>query len=116
MSITQEEFHRLNQALVDLRQENYQIKEKNAVVTAELDRQVEENKKYSDELKRAKSAISRSKKAQEMEMVLVEKSTLEAKMRSMREDFGLEVRCLVEDYSNAAYILMLLYLYLSVLL
>lgn len=86
--------------LLELRTNNYQLSDelrKNGVELASLRQKVA----YLDkEFTKAQKALSKSKKAQEVEVLLSENEMLQAKLHSQEEDFRLQNSTLMAEFSK----------------
>uniref|UniRef100_A0A8I5ZRM3 GRIP1 associated protein 1 n=1 Tax=Rattus norvegicus TaxID=10116 RepID=A0A8I5ZRM3_RAT len=86
--------------LLELRTNNYQLSDelrKNGVELSSLRQKVA----YLDkEFSKAQKALSKSKKAQEVEVLLSEKEMLQAKLHSQEEDFRLQNSTLMAEFSK----------------
>ncbi|XP_040136467.2 GRIP1-associated protein 1 isoform X2 [Ictidomys tridecemlineatus] len=92
--------HFLEAQLLELRTNNYQLSDelrKNGVELASLRQKVA----YLDkEFSKAQKALSKSKKAQEVEGLLSENEMLQAKLHSQEEDFRLQNSTLMAEFSK----------------
>ncbi|OBS81126.1 hypothetical protein A6R68_20648, partial [Neotoma lepida] len=90
----------LKTQLLELRTNNYQLSDelrKNGVELASLRQKVA----YLDkEFTKAQKALSKSKKAQEVEVLLSENEMLQAKLHSQEEDFRLQNSTLMAEFSK----------------
>ncbi|OWJ99301.1 GRIPAP1 [Cervus elaphus hippelaphus] len=86
--------------LLELRTNNYQLSDelrKNGVELTSLRQKVA----YLDkEFSKAQKALSKSKKAQEVEGLLSENEMLQAKLHSQEEDFRLQNSTLMAEFSK----------------
>ncbi|KAI2599383.1 GRIP1 associated protein 1, partial [Homo sapiens] len=89
--------------LLELRTNNYQLSDelrKNGVELTSLRQKVA----YLDkEFSKAQKALSKSKKAQEVEVLLSENEMLQAKLHSQEEDFRLQNSTLMAEFSKERY-------------
>ncbi|XP_004633606.1 GRIP1-associated protein 1 isoform X2 [Octodon degus] len=99
-ALSEEEFQRMQAQLLELRTNNYQLSDelrKNGVELASLRQKVA----YLDkEFSKAQKALSKSKKAQEVEVLLSENEMLQAKLHSQEEDFRLQNSTLMAEFSK----------------
>ncbi|ELK33928.1 GRIP1-associated protein 1 [Myotis davidii] len=99
-ALSEEEFQRMQAQLLELRTNNYQLSDelrKNGVELTSLRQKVA----YLDkEFNKAEKALSKSKKAQEVEGLLSENEMLQAKLHSQEEDFRLQNSTLMAEFSK----------------
>uniref|UniRef100_A0A9L0SKY4 GRIP1 associated protein 1 n=1 Tax=Equus caballus TaxID=9796 RepID=A0A9L0SKY4_HORSE len=99
-ALSEEEFQRMQAQLLELRTNNYQLSDelrKNGVELTSLRQKVA----YLDkEFSKAQKALSKSKKAQEVEGLLSENEMLQAKLHSQEEDFRLQNSTLMAEFSK----------------
>nr|XP_044996607.1 GRIP1-associated protein 1 isoform X2 [Jaculus jaculus] len=99
-ALSEEEFQRMQAQLLELRTNNYQLSDelrKNGVELSSLRQKVA----YLDkEFSKAQKALSKSKKAQEVEVLLSENEMLQAKLHSQEEDFRLQNSTLMAEFSK----------------
>ncbi|NP_997553.1 GRIP1-associated protein 1 isoform 2 [Mus musculus] len=99
-ALSEEEFQRMQTQLLELRTNNYQLSDelrKNGVELSSLRQKVA----YLDkEFSKAQKALSKSKKAQEVEVLLSENEMLQAKLHSQEEDFRLQNSTLMAEFSK----------------
>ncbi|XP_068818090.1 GRIP1-associated protein 1 isoform X2 [Capricornis sumatraensis] len=99
-ALSEEEFQRMQAQLLELRTNNYQLSDelrKNGVELTSLRQKVA----YLDkEFNKAQKALSKSKKAQEVEGLLSENEMLQAKLHSQEEDFRLQNSTLMAEFSK----------------
>ncbi|XP_036083223.1 GRIP1-associated protein 1 isoform X2 [Rousettus aegyptiacus] len=99
-ALSEEEFQRMQAQLLELRTNNYQLSDelrKNGVELTSLRQKVA----YLDkEFTKAQKALSKSKKAQEVEGLLSENEMLQAKLHSQEEDFRLQNSTLMAEFSK----------------
>ncbi|XP_054978186.1 GRIP1-associated protein 1 isoform X6 [Sorex araneus] len=99
-ALSEEEFQRMQAQLLELRTNNYQLSDelrKNGVELTSLRQKVA----YLDkEFSKAQKALSKSKKAQEIEGLLSENEMLQAKLHSQEEDFRLQNSTLMAEFSK----------------
>ncbi|XP_049623166.1 GRIP1-associated protein 1 [Suncus etruscus] len=99
-ALSEEEFQRMQAQLLKLRTDNYQLSDelrKNGVEITSLRQKVA----YLDkEFSKAQKALSKSKKAQEVEGLLSENEMLQSKLHSQEEDFRLQNSTLMTEFSK----------------
>lgn len=99
-ALSEEEFQRMQAQLLELRTNNYQLSDelrKNGVELTSLRQKVA----YLDkEFSKAQKALSKSKKAQEVEGLISENEMLQAKLHSQEEDFRLQNSTLMAEFSK----------------
>ncbi|XP_007507762.1 GRIP1-associated protein 1 isoform X6 [Monodelphis domestica] len=99
-ALSEEEFQRMQAQLLELRTQNYQLSDelrKNGVELTSLRQRVVFLDK---ELARAQKALSKSKKAQEVEGLLNENQMLQGKLHSQEDDFRLQNSTLLQELSK----------------
>nr|XP_048317253.1 GRIP1-associated protein 1 isoform X4 [Myodes glareolus] len=115
-ALSEEEFQRMQTQLLELRTNNYQLSDelrKNGVVPCYHLRlrfpafpapelaSLRQKVAYLDkEFTKAQKALSKSKKAQEVEVLLSENEMLQAKLHSQEEDFRLQNSTLMAEFSK----------------
>ncbi|XP_016832460.1 GRIP1-associated protein 1 isoform X4 [Cricetulus griseus] len=115
-ALSEEEFQRMQTQLLELRTNNYQLSDelrKNGVVPCYRLRlrfpafpapelaSLRQKVAYLDkEFTKAQKALSKSKKAQEVEVLLSENEMLQAKLHSQEEDFRLQNSTLMAEFSK----------------
>nr|XP_023413608.1 LOW QUALITY PROTEIN: GRIP1-associated protein 1 [Loxodonta africana] len=95
-ALSEEEFQRMQAQLLELRTNNYQLSDelrKNGVELTRLRQKVA----YLD---KDEEALSKSKKAQEVEGLLSENEMLQAKLHGQEEDFRLQNSTLMAEFSK----------------
>ncbi|XP_071815812.1 GRIP1-associated protein 1-like isoform X2 [Apostichopus japonicus] len=104
MSLTQglsdEEFQRMQGQLLELRTSNYQLKDQCKKYENELSSIKSSASEQARELEKATKAVSKSKKAKEVESLLNENDSLQRKLQSQEEDFRLQNSTLIEELSK----------------
>ncbi|XP_068964309.1 GRIP1-associated protein 1 isoform X5 [Petaurus breviceps papuanus] len=99
-ALSEEEFQRMQAQLLELRTQNYQLSDelrKNGVELTSLRQRIVFLDK---EFARAQKALSKSKKAQEMEVLLNENQMLQGKLHSQEDDFRLQNSTLLQELSK----------------
>ncbi|XP_031245699.1 GRIP1-associated protein 1 isoform X9 [Mastomys coucha] len=115
-ALSEEEFQRMQTQLLELRTNNYQLSDelrKNGVVPCyhlrlrfpafpapELSSLRQKVAYLDKEFSKAQKALSKSKKAQEVEVLLSENEMLQAKLHSQEEDFRLQNSTLMAEFSK----------------
>ncbi|XP_052604048.1 GRIP1-associated protein 1 isoform X10 [Peromyscus californicus insignis] len=115
-ALSEEEFQRMQTQLLELRTNNYQLSDelrKNGVVPCYHLRlsfpafpapelaSLRQKVAYLDkEFSKAQKALSKSKKAQEVEVLLSENEMLQAKLHGQEEDFRLQNSTLMAEFSK----------------
>ncbi|XP_010890115.2 GRIP1-associated protein 1 isoform X3 [Esox lucius] len=99
-ALSEEEFHRMQAQLLELRTQNYQLSDDLRKNTAELSavrlRTVTLEKDYI----KAQKALNKSKKAQEVDALLSENEMLQGKLHSQEDDFRLQNSTLMQELSK----------------
>ncbi|XP_074064208.1 GRIP1-associated protein 1 isoform X4 [Macrotis lagotis] len=99
-ALSEEEFQRMQAQLLELRTQNYQLSDelrKNGVELTSLRQRI----MFLDkEFARAQKALSKSKKAQEVEVLLNENQMLQGKLHSQEDDFRLQNSTLLQELSK----------------
>ncbi|XP_043829657.1 GRIP1-associated protein 1 isoform X4 [Dromiciops gliroides] len=99
-ALSEEEFQRMQAQLLELRTQNYQLSDelrKNGVELTSLRQRITFLDK---EFARAQKALSKSKKAQEVEVLLSENQMLQGKLHSQEDDFRLQNSTLLQELSK----------------
>ncbi|XP_051824463.1 GRIP1-associated protein 1 isoform X2 [Antechinus flavipes] len=99
-ALSEEEFQRMQAQLLELRTQNYQLSDelrKNGVELTSLRQRITFLDK---EFARAQKALSKSKKAQEVEVLLNENQMLQGKLHSQEDDFRLQNSTLLQELSK----------------
>ncbi|XP_074134081.1 LOW QUALITY PROTEIN: GRIP1-associated protein 1 [Sminthopsis crassicaudata] len=99
-ALSEEEFQRMQAQLLELRTQNYQLSDelrKNGVEITSLRQRITFLDK---EFARAQKALSKSKKAQEVEVLLNENQMLQGKLHSQEDDFRLQNSTLLQELSK----------------
>ncbi|KAH7947293.1 hypothetical protein HPB52_009781 [Rhipicephalus sanguineus] len=98
-TLSDDEFQRLQTQLLDLRSRNYNLDEhckRQGQELVALRQSLDEHKK---ELSKAHSALSRSKKAKEVEKLIVDNEVLQRKLQSQEDEFRLQNQTLMQELS-----------------
>ncbi|XP_072482247.1 GRIP1-associated protein 1 isoform X1 [Notamacropus eugenii] len=99
-ALSEEEFQRMQAQLLELRTQNYQLSDelrKNGVELTSLRQRIVFLDK---EFARAQKALSKSKKAQEVDVLLSENQMLQGKLHSQEDDFRLQNSTLLQELSK----------------
>ncbi|XP_033745670.1 GRIP1-associated protein 1-like [Pecten maximus] len=99
-SLSEEEFHRMQLQLIDLRTANYELEGKCKKQEREILSWTEKTDHLERDLQKANKAIQKSKKAKEVELLLQESDTLQRKLESQEEDFRLQNETLMTELST----------------
>ncbi|XP_038067365.1 GRIP1-associated protein 1-like [Patiria miniata] len=99
-SLSDEEFQRMQNQLLELRTSNYQLSDKCRKLENELTNLQSTASNYEKELQKANKTINKSKKAKDVEALLSELESLQQKLHSQEEDFRLQNSTLMEELSK----------------
>ncbi|WAR25116.1 GRAP1-like protein [Mya arenaria] len=88
-ALSDDEFHRMQLQLIELRTEKYELESQNKKFERECQTLRETAEHADKELQKALKAINKSKKAKEVEGLLAENDSLQFKLHSQEEDFRL---------------------------
>lgn len=99
-ALSEEEFHRMQAQLLELRTQNYQLSDDLRKNTAELNAVRQKNVVLERDFIKAQKALSKSKKAQEVDALLSENEMLQGKLHSQEEDFRLQNSTLMAELSK----------------
>ncbi|KAM4563789.1 GRIP1-associated protein 1 isoform 2-T2 [Odontesthes bonariensis] len=99
-ALSEEEFHRMQAQLLELRTQNYQLSDDLRKNSAELNAVRLKNASLERDFIKAQKALNRSKKAQEVEALLSENEMLQGKLHSQEEDFRLQNSTLMTELSK----------------
>uniref|UniRef100_A0A1A7XB79 GRIP1 associated protein 1 n=1 Tax=Iconisemion striatum TaxID=60296 RepID=A0A1A7XB79_9TELE len=99
-ALSEEEFHRMQAQLLELRTQNYQLSDDLRKNTAELSIVRQKNGNLERDLIKAQKALSKSKKAQEVDALLNENQMLQGKLLSQEDDFRLQNSTLMTELSK----------------
>ncbi|XP_054602228.2 GRIP1-associated protein 1 isoform X2 [Nothobranchius furzeri] len=99
-ALSEEEFHRMQAQLLELRTQNYQLSDDLRKTTAELSVVRQKNGNLERDLIKAQKALSKSKKAQEVDALLSENQMLQGKLLSQEDDFRLQNTTLMTELSK----------------
>ncbi|XP_051805821.1 GRIP1-associated protein 1 isoform X5 [Acanthochromis polyacanthus] len=99
-ALSEEEFHRMQAQLLELRTQNYQLSDDLRKNSAELNSVRQKNVVLERDFIKAQKALNKSKKAQEVEALLSENEMLQGKLHSQEEDFRLQNSTLMTELSK----------------
>ncbi|XP_071314808.1 GRIP1-associated protein 1 isoform X1 [Trachinotus anak] len=99
-ALSEEEFHRMQAQLLELRTQNYQLSDDLRKNTAELNAIRQKNVALERDFVKAQKALNKSKKAQEVDALLSENEMLQGKLHSQEEDFRLQNSTLMTELSK----------------
>ncbi|XP_072305535.1 GRIP1-associated protein 1 isoform X3 [Eucyclogobius newberryi] len=99
-ALSEEEFHRMQAQLLELRTQNYQLSDDLRKNSAELNSLRQKNVVLEKDFVKAQKAVTKSKKAQEVEALLGENEMLQSKLHSQEEDFRLQNSTLMTELSK----------------
>ncbi|XP_021348656.1 GRIP1-associated protein 1-like isoform X2 [Mizuhopecten yessoensis] len=99
-SLSEEEFHRMQLQLIDLRTVNYELEGKCKKQEREISIGVEKTDQLAKDLQKANKAIQKSKKAKDVEILLQENDTLQRKLESQEDDFRLQNETLMAELTT----------------
>ncbi|XP_077370355.1 GRIP1-associated protein 1 isoform X2 [Festucalex cinctus] len=99
-ALSEEEFHRMQAQLLELRTQNYQLSDELRKNSAELTTLRQKNVVLERDFVKAQKALNKSKKAQEVEALLSENEMLQGKLHSQEEDFRLQNSTLMAELSK----------------
>ncbi|XP_028266582.1 GRIP1-associated protein 1 isoform X2 [Parambassis ranga] len=99
-ALSEEEFHRMQAQLLELRTQNYQLSDDLRKNSAELNAVRQKNAMLERDFVKAQKALNKSKKAQEVDALLSENEMLQGKLHSQEEDFRLQNSTLMTELSK----------------
>ncbi|XP_036435360.1 GRIP1-associated protein 1 isoform X1 [Colossoma macropomum] len=99
-ALSEEEFHRMQAQLLELRTQNYQLSDDLRKNTAELNNVRQKTLTLEKEYVKAQKALNKSKKAQEVDALLSENEMLQGKLHSQEDDFRLQNSTLMQELSK----------------
>uniref|UniRef100_A0ACB8EP72 Uncharacterized protein n=1 Tax=Sphaerodactylus townsendi TaxID=933632 RepID=A0ACB8EP72_9SAUR len=99
-ALSGEEFERMQAQLLELRTQNYQLSDELRKNTAELNGLRQRVVILDKEFSKAQKALSKSKKAQEVDALLSENEMLQGKLHSQEDDFRLQNSTLMQELSK----------------
>ncbi|XP_037335671.2 GRIP1-associated protein 1 isoform X3 [Pungitius pungitius] len=99
-ALSEEEFHRMQTQLLELRTQNYQLSDELRKNSTELNALRQKHVVLERDFVKAQKAVNKSKKAQEVEALLSENEMLQGKLHSQEEDFRLQNSTLMTELSK----------------
>ncbi|KAM4738167.1 GRIP1-associated protein 1 isoform 3-T3 [Anableps anableps] len=99
-ALSEEEFHRMQAQLLELRTQNYQLSDDLRKNAAELNAVRQKHGVLERDFIKAQKAVNKSKKAQEVDALLSENEMLQGKLHSQEEDFRLQNSTLMAELSK----------------
>ncbi|XP_059379223.1 GRIP1-associated protein 1-like isoform X5 [Carassius carassius] len=99
-ALSEEEFHRMQAQLLELRTQNYQLSDDLRKNTAELNSVRQKTSNLEKDYVKAQKALNKSKKAQEVDALLNENKMLQGKLHSQEDDFRLQNSTLMQELSK----------------
>ncbi|MEQ2308324.1 GRIP1-associated protein 1 [Ameca splendens] len=99
-ALSEEEFHRMQAQLLELRTQNYQLSDDLRKNSAELNAVRQKHGVLERDFIKAQKALNKSKKAQEVDALLSENEMLQGKLHSQEEDFRLQNSTLMTELSK----------------
>ncbi|XP_041953077.1 GRIP1-associated protein 1 [Alosa sapidissima] len=99
-ALSEEEFHRMQAQLLELRTQNYQLSDDLRKNSAELNNVRQKNVTLEKDYIKAQKALNKSKKAQEVDALLSENEMLQGKLHSQEDDFRLQNSTLMQELSK----------------
>ncbi|XP_066566022.1 GRIP1-associated protein 1 isoform X2 [Amia ocellicauda] len=99
-ALSEEEFHRMQAQLLELRTQNYQLSDDLRKNTAELSAVRQKTATLEKDFLKAQKALGKSKKAQEVDALLSENEMLQGKLHSQEDDFRLQNSTLMQELSK----------------
>ncbi|XP_042303904.1 GRIP1-associated protein 1 isoform X1 [Sceloporus undulatus] len=99
-ALSGEEFERMQAQLLELRTQNYQLSDELRKNTTELNGLRQRVAYLDKEFAKAQKALSKSKKAQEVDALLSENEMLQGKLHSQEDDFRLQNSTLMQELSK----------------
>ncbi|XP_051965167.1 GRIP1-associated protein 1 isoform X3 [Xyrauchen texanus] len=99
-ALSEEEFHRMQAQLLELRTQNYQLSDELRKNTAELNSVRQKISTLEKDYIKAQKALNKSKKAQEVDALLSENKMLQGKLHSQEDDFRLQNSTLMQELSK----------------
>ncbi|XP_078391020.1 GRIP1-associated protein 1-like [Cetorhinus maximus] len=99
-ALSEEEFQRMQAQLLELRTQNYQLSDQLRKQSAELNSLRQKSTNVEKDLAKAQKAVTKSKKAQEVDALLSENEMLQSKLHSQEDDFRLQNTTLMQELSK----------------
>lgn len=99
-SLSEDEFQRLQDQLLELRSRNYVLEEKAQKYQNDFTQTYQYVEDLKKELSKALKIISRSKSARDVEQLIQENETLQRKLQSQEDEFRLQNETLMQELSS----------------
>ncbi|XP_067096567.1 GRIP1-associated protein 1 isoform X2 [Osmerus mordax] len=99
-ALSEEEFHRMQAQLLELRTQNYQLSDDLRKNIAELTAVRQKTVNLEKDYIKAQKALNKSKKAQEVDALLSENEMLQGKLHCQEDDFRLQNSTLMQELSK----------------
>ncbi|XP_078061919.1 GRIP1-associated protein 1 [Mustelus asterias] len=99
-ALSEEEFQRMQAQLLELRTQNYQLADQLRKQNAEVNSLRQKSSNVEKDLAKAQKAVTKSKKAQEVDALLNENEMLQGKLHSQEDDFRLQNTTLMQELSR----------------
>ncbi|XP_072423771.1 GRIP1-associated protein 1-like, partial [Chiloscyllium punctatum] len=99
-ALSEDEFQRMQAQLLELRTQNYQLSDQVRKQSAELSSLRQKYSTVERDLVKAQKAVTKSKKAQEVDALLSENEMLQGKLHSQEDDFRLQNTTLMQELSK----------------
>ncbi|KAL4226241.1 regulation of modification of synaptic structure [Mactra antiquata] len=99
-ALSEDEFHRMQLQLIELRTAKYELEAVNKKQEREIHILKESAENNERELQKAQKAINKSKKAKEVELLLQEADSLQMKLQSQEDDFRIQNQTLMQELTS----------------
>ncbi|XP_069785210.1 GRIP1-associated protein 1 isoform X1 [Narcine bancroftii] len=99
-ALSEEEFQRMQAQLLELRTQNYHLSDELRKQSAEVNTLRLKSTNIEKDLVKAQKAVTKSKKAQEVDALLSENEMLQGKLHSQEDDFRLQNTTLMKELSK----------------
>ncbi|XP_040180203.1 GRIP1-associated protein 1 isoform X2 [Rana temporaria] len=99
-ALSEDEFQRMQAQLLDLRSQNYQLSDNLRKNNQELTSLRQKQAALERDFLKAQKALTKSKKAQEVDALLGENEMLQGKLHSQEDDFRLQNSTLMQELSK----------------
>ncbi|KAH3818751.1 hypothetical protein DPMN_120476 [Dreissena polymorpha] len=99
-ALSEDEFHRMQLQLLELRTAKYELEAQNKKQERELQAFKEAADHAEKELQKAQKTINKSKKLKEVEILIQENDSLQLKLQSQEEDFRLQNQTLMHELNT----------------
>ncbi|XP_029635246.1 GRIP1-associated protein 1 [Octopus sinensis] len=99
-ALSEEEFHRMQIQLLELRTSNYELDSQCKRQQREFLTLKEKFEECDKDLQRANKVINKSKKAKDVELLIQENSGLQRKLQSQEDEFRLQNETLMQELSH----------------